>query len=87
MAADTPQIVTLFLFFIGVGLCMWRAPQADRWHAVLCTIAGMLWCIPPLLDPRARTARYASVAATLLIIGLLRSWQRRRQLRIDGSAG
>ena len=47
------QLIVLVVFFVGVGLCMWRAPQADKWHLVLCFIAaalwgGLLWFVPSL---------------------------------------
>ena len=42
MTTDTQQVVTLFLFFLGVALCFWRWPQADRWHVVLCIVAAGL---------------------------------------------
>jgi len=80
MAADTHQIVTLVVFFFGVALSMWRWPQADRWHVVLCVIAAALWCGLLLFEPRTRTAGFG-FTVFFFIIGLSRSFQRRFGLR------
>jgi hypothetical protein len=71
MAADTSQIVTLFGFFFGVGLCMWRWPQGDRWHVGLCVIAAALWCGLLLFEAGTRTPGFF-IVITFLIIGLSR---------------
>jgi hypothetical protein len=80
MAADTHQIVTLVVFFFGVALSMWRWPQADRWHVVLCVIAAALWCGLLLFELRTRTAGFG-FTVFFFIIGPSRSFQRRFGLR------
>ena len=80
MAGDTHQIVTLFVFFFGVALSMWRWPQADRWHVVLCVIAAALWCGLLLFEPRTRTPGFG-FTIFFLSIGLSRPFQRRIDLR------
>jgi hypothetical protein len=67
---EAPNAITLVVFFLGVTLCMWRLPRADRSHLVLCSIAGLLWCILPLFDPSTRSLGYALVVTTFLGIGL-----------------
>ena len=77
MATDTSQVVTLFVFFFGVGLCMWRAPQGDRTHIKLCSIALILWCALLLFEPRTRTPGYGFIVMMLLLTELSRVFQRR----------
>jgi len=81
MAADTHQVITLFVFFFGVALSMWRWPQADRWHVMLCVIAVVLWCGLPWFEPSMRTTDYGFIVANFLIIGLSRTFRRRVDLR------
>ena len=81
MATDTQQVVTLFLFFLGVALCFWRWPQADRWHVVLCIVAAGLWAGCLLLEPRTRTLGFLMIVSNFLIIALARPFQRRLDLR------
>jgi hypothetical protein len=81
MAADNHQIVTLFVFFFGVALSMWRWPQADRWHVVLCVIAAALWCGLLLFEPRTRTLGFGFIVINVLILGLSRPFQRRADLQ------
>jgi drug/metabolite transporter (DMT)-like permease len=76
MAADTHQIVTLFMFFFGVALCVWRWPQGDRWHVVLCVIAAALWCGVLLFEPRTRTIGFGFIVMNFLMIGLSRPFRR-----------
>ena len=78
MATDTRQVITLFVFFLGVGLCLWRVPQADRWHFVLCAIAAALWCGLLLFEPRTRTPGYGFTVVTFLTCALAQPLQRRR---------
>ena len=70
MSTDANQVATLFVFFFGVGLSMWRLPQADRWHRILCGIAAAVWFGLLLFEPRARTPGYGFVIMTLLVISL-----------------
>ena len=70
MAADTTQLITLFVFFFGVALCMWRLPQADRWHVILCGIAATLWGGLLLFEPRTRTPGYGFIVINFLIIAI-----------------
>ena len=77
MAPDIHQIVTLVIFFLGLALCMWRAPRADRWHVVLCGAASVLWCSLLAFEPRTRTPGYGFVVVTLLTIGFSQSINRR----------
>ena len=81
MAADTHQIVSLFVFFFGVALSVWRWPQADRWHVVLCVIAAALWCGLLLFEPRTRTLGFGFIVLNFLMIGLSRPFQRRSDLQ------
>ena len=77
MTADTSQIVTLFAFFFGVALCVWRWPQADRWHVVLCIIAATLWCGLLLFEPRTRTPGFGFIVTYVLMVGLSRPFRAR----------
>jgi hypothetical protein len=81
MAADIHNIVTLFVFFLGVALAMWRWPQADRWHVVLCLIAAALWCGLPLFEPRTRSAGFGFIVIYFLIVALSKPFRRRVDLR------
>ena len=81
MAADFHQIATLFVFFFGVALCMWRWPQGDRWHVVLCVIAAELWCGLLVFEPRTRTPGFGFIVINFLIIGVSRPFQRHFDLR------
>jgi hypothetical protein len=76
MASDTHQIATLFVFFFGVTLCMWRLPHADRWHVALCVIAAALWCSLLLFEPRTRTLGFGLIVGSFLVIALSRPFRR-----------
>jgi membrane protein implicated in regulation of membrane protease activity len=73
-----PNVITLLLFFVGVALCLWRIPQADRKHVILCFVAGVLWATLPLFDPSMRLAGYGFVVASFLVISLSQPRRRRR---------
>ena len=81
MATDTRQVVTLFMFFVAVALCMWRWPQADRWHVVLCVVVAALWCGVLWFEPRTRTTGFGFIVVALLTIGLRRPFQRRLNMQ------
>ena len=81
MDADTHQIIALVIFFLGVALCMWRAPQADRWHVVLCVIATAVWSGLLVFEPRTRTPIFGFIVISFLIVGFSKSFQRRFSLR------
>ena len=68
--ANTPAVAPLILFFVGVALCFWRVPQADRKHVMLCIAAGLLWCTLPIFEPSMRRSGYGLVVVLFLIIGL-----------------
>ena len=71
-------MITLILFFAGVALCLWRIPQADRKHVILCLVAGVLWAALPLFDPSMRVLGYGFVVTSFLIISLSQPRRRRR---------
>jgi hypothetical protein len=75
-------MTTLTVFFFGLALCMWRAPQADRLHVVLCLCAAALWCGPLLFDPVARNPPFGIAVITSLTIGLAKYLQRRAVSRV-----
>ena len=77
MRTDMRQVVTLFLFFLGVTLCMWRALSGDRWHVALCLSAAALWSGLALFEPRARTLGYGVAVASFLAIGVFKALQNR----------
>jgi hypothetical protein len=77
MATDIRQIVTLFVFFAGVALCVWRWPQADRGHVVLCIIAAALWSSLPTFEPSTRTPGFGFIVLYFLLIALSRPFRRR----------
>lgn len=77
MAADIQQIITLFVFFLAVTLCMWRWPQGDRWHVRLCVVAAVLWCGLLVFEPRTRTWMYGLIVINFLLIGLSRPYRLR----------
>ena len=77
MASDSSGIITLFVFFLGLALCMWRKPHGDRWHVALCVAAGTLWCVLPLFEPGMRSPVYGFIVAGFLIVGLAEPVQRR----------
>jgi drug/metabolite transporter (DMT)-like permease len=72
MPADVRQIVVLFAFFLGVGLCMWRGPVGDRRHVMFCLAAAALWATVATFEPRTRTLGFGIVCAGLLGTGLFR---------------
>jgi hypothetical protein len=80
---NDPSIIPLVLFFVGVALCFWRTPQADRWHVMLCVVAGVLWCVLPIFEPTMRRSGYALVVLTFLILGLSQPLRRRYPLGRD----
>jgi hypothetical protein len=75
--ASSPNITPSILFFVGVAVCVWRIPQADRWHVILCIAAGLLWCSLPIFEPSMRSSGYALVVTAFLIIGLTQPLRRR----------
>ena len=77
MPTDVRQVVTFFLFFLGLALCMWRAPRGDRWDVVLCLSAAVIWSSLALFEPRARTLGYGVAVASFLAIGVFRALQNR----------
>lgn len=81
MASDARQIVTLFVFFFGIALVMWRAPQRDRSHLALRTVAAALWCGLLLFEPRTRTPAYGFAVVSFLVFGLGQPFRRRPQSR------
>ena len=76
MAANA-QLAPLFLFFLGMALCLWRLPQSDRLHPILCGVAAALWCAVLLIEPRARTPIYGFTVLMFLRGALSRPFQRR----------
>jgi hypothetical protein len=79
--ANSPNIITLILFFVGMALCFWRVPQADRKHVILCLVAGVLWPILPIFEPSMRRGGYGVVVTLWLIIGLTQPLRRRAELQ------
>ena len=79
--AETPHVSTLVVFFLGVALCLWRAPQADRRHVILCLIAAGLWCVLLIVDPGTRKPGFGFTTATFLFIGLSQPFRRRAESR------
>ncbi|HMJ81927.1 MAG TPA: hypothetical protein VK504_02100 [Vicinamibacterales bacterium] len=77
MASDVSQLATLFLFFVAMGLCLWRAPRADQRHVILCGIAAALWCDILLFEPRTPISGYAFIVVTFLITALAPAYRRR----------
>jgi hypothetical protein len=77
MASDVSQLATLFLFFFAMDLCLWRAPQADQRHVILCGITAALWCGILLFEPRTRMSGYALIVVTFLITALAPAFRRR----------
>lgn len=73
MPTDTRQVFTLFVFFLGVTLCMWRAPQGYRRHVVLCLVAATLWFGLVVLEPRTRTPSAGFAVTSFLAIGLFKA--------------
>jgi Na+/H+ antiporter NhaD/arsenite permease-like protein len=80
MSADASQLATVFVFFVGVALCFWRIPQADRWHLALCGVAAALWGGLLLFEPRTRTPGYGFATVTFLICALSRRQDARKEL-------
>ena len=77
MATDGQQVATLFAFFLGVALCMWRWPRADRWHYALSAVAAVLWTGLLILDPRVRTPGFALIVGGFMTIALSAGWRAR----------
>ncbi|MEP7304115.1 MAG: hypothetical protein ABJA98_01230 [Acidobacteriota bacterium] len=75
--AGFPNLTPLILFLVGVAVCVWRIPQADRWHVILCIIAGVLWCSLPVFEPSMRSSGYVLVVVAFLVIGLTQPLRRR----------
>jgi hypothetical protein len=76
-----PSVTALFLFFIALGACLWRAPMADRRHVALSIIAGVVWCSLPIFEPSMRRWGYAFVVASFLMTALTQPLRRRFQDR------
>ena len=77
---SAPHVWTLLLFFVGVGLCLLRAPQGDRWHAALCAAAGLLWGVLPVVDPSTRTSGFGFTTTFLLALALSQFARRRSRM-------
>jgi drug/metabolite transporter (DMT)-like permease len=77
MPTDVRQVVTLFLFFLGIALCMWRTPRGDRWHVALCLSAAVIWSGVALFEPRTRTLGFGVVVGSFLALGLFKALQGR----------
>ena len=77
MAPDLHQIITLCVFFLGVALCFWRFPQADRWHVSLCFIAAGLWGGLLFFEPRTRTVMFGVCTVMWLATALSQPFRRR----------
>src|SRR5207249_3674498 len=75
--ASPPNIVPLVLFFVGVALCFWRVPRADRRQVLMCLAAGVLWATLPVCEPSMRTSGYGLAVALFLLIGLTQPPRRR----------
>ena len=80
--ANTSNVASLILFFVGVALCFWRVPRADRKHVILCIAAGVLWCSLPIFEPSMRRSGYGLVVASFLIIGLTQPLRRRAETQL-----
>ncbi len=79
--ANTPEmIVTLFVFFLALGLCFLRWPQADSWHVALCLFAAGLWTMLLLFVPDTWTPGFG-LTAFFLVVGLARPLQIRARSR------
>jgi hypothetical protein len=72
-----PNLTALILFFAAVALCLWRIPQADRWHVVLCVAAGVIWCVLPMFEPSMRRSGYALVVTGFMVLSLTQPFRRR----------
>lgn len=66
------QVFRLIVFFLGVTLCMWRAPQGDRRH-VVCLVAATLWFGLVVFEPRTRTPSFGFTVTSFLAIGLFKA--------------
>lgn len=53
--------------------CMWRAPQGDRRHVVLCLVAATLWFGLAVFEPRTRPPSFGFTVASFLAIGLFKA--------------
>jgi hypothetical protein len=80
---NSANIAPLLLFFLGVALCFWRTPQADRWHVMLCVVAAVLWCSLPVFEPSMRRTGYWLVSASFLILSLTQPLRRRAESRLS----
>jgi hypothetical protein len=80
--ADGPNVATLFVFFLGVALCFWRVPQADRGHVVLCLAAAGLWGGLLVFDPATQKSGFVLVTATFLVVSLSQTLRRRAESRL-----
>jgi hypothetical protein len=78
MAADTQQILTLFLFFLGVALCFVRWPKADcrgrcgsdsRLPAFLTTLVVAFVVVSAMADRGASAQRVATGTVAEVHIG------------------
>ncbi len=76
------NVVTLFVFFLGVALCMWRLPKADRGHVILCLVAAGLWCGLLLFDPATRKPGFGFTTVFFLIIALSQYGRRRAESQL-----
>ena len=82
---ETSSIIALFAFFLGMGLCLWRFNEADRWHAALCGIAAILWAGMFLFEPAIRKAGFFLGTAFILLFTLGQCFRRSTVVRSSSS--
>jgi hypothetical protein len=75
--ANILNVLPLVLFFVGLVLCFWRLPHADRRHVILCLLAGVLWATLPIFELSMRRSGYAITVGTFLVFSLSQALRRR----------
>ena len=78
MNPPNSEIAMFALYLAAVALCMLRAPQSDRWHALLCVMTAGIWGTLWIVNPALRTHTFVSSVGTWLSIAAFRSWRRRQ---------
>ena len=80
--ATNTQLIVLFAYFLGIVLCLWRLPQADRWHLTLCFVAATIWGSLLWLVPNLRTWPFVSSTLIFFVTGLSQPFHRRLRSRL-----
>ena len=72
--------LTLFVFFLAVALCFFRAPQGDRWHVLRGPSLPCFVVRWPPAFPHCGRGRTPCAAGSFLILGLFQVARQRERV-------